>query len=267
MNKRQKIITTAVWFLLTGSICVIIFSGYKLKKSLQIYEAGNQSYEILKEQVRRQESGGESAGEMPSGSVPPLFIDFEELKEINSDTAAWLYCPGTEIDYPVMHAYDYDWYLHHLPDGSDNANGTLFLDPNCTEDFLGGLSIIYGHHMKSGRMFGSLTRYKKQDYFDEHPYMFLYTEKGNYRIDLKYGCVISAGEWRDRAFMYEVNLAALLAYASTKTTFKSAAEYGEDDRFLVLSTCSYEFDDARYIVIGVLRPESGNSAAEEKSGI
>jgi len=157
-----------------------------------------------------------------------------------------------------MRAYDYDWYLRHLPDGSYNANGALFLDSNCPADFIGGLSIIYGHHMKSGRMFGSLTGYKKQDYFDEHPYMYLYTEKGNYRIDLKYGCVISAGEWRDRAFMYEVNLESLLAYASTKTTFESAAEYGDDDRFLVLSTCSYEFDDARYIVIGVLRPETGS---------
>lgn len=258
MKKRQKIITTAVWFLLTGSICVIIFSGYQLKKSLQIYDAGNQSYETLKEQAHRRESGSESGGELLSGNIPPVFIDFEWLNKINPDTAAWLYCPDTAIDYPVMRADDYDWYLHHLPDGSSNANGTLFLDPNCPEDFLGDLSIIYGHHMKSGRMFGSLTGYKKQDYFDEHPYMFLYTEKGNYRVDLKYGCVISAGEWRDRAFMYEVNLDALLAYASTKTTFKSAAEYGDDDSFLVLSTCSYEFDDARYIVIGVLRPESGS---------
>jgi len=74
MNKRQKIITTAVWFLLIGSICIIIFSGYKLKKSLQIYEAGNQSYENLKEQVSRQESSGESGGKLPSDSVPSSSI-------------------------------------------------------------------------------------------------------------------------------------------------------------------------------------------------
>jgi sortase B len=258
MSKKQKIITTSVWFLLMGSICTIIISGYKLRESRQIYSVGNQSYDSLKEQVRHQESGGESEEDLPGGSIPPVFIDFEGLKKINSDAAAWLYCPGTVIDYPVMRADDYDWYLHHLPDSSYNANGTLFLDSNCSEDFQVGLSIIYGHHMKSGRMFGSLTGYKKQDYFDEHPYMYLYTEKENYRIDLKYGCVISAGEWRDRAFMYEVNLKALLAYASAKTTFESAAEYGADDRFLVLSTCSYEFDDARYIVIGILRPESGS---------
>jgi sortase B len=255
MSKRQKAITTAVWLLLIGSICVIVFSGYKLKESLQIYAEGDQSYENLKEQVRHQESSSSSDD---AEDIPPVFIDFEALKKINSDAAAWLYSPDTIIDYPVMRAHDYDWYLHHLPDGTYNANGTLFLDYNCPEDFSGGLSIIYGHHMKSGGMFGSLTEYKEQDYFEEHPYLYLYTEQGSYRIDLKYGCVISAGEWRDRAFMYEVNRKALLSYASSKTTFESSAEYTNRDRLLVLSTCSYEFDDARYVVIGILRPEYGD---------
>jgi sortase B len=255
MSKRQKAITTAVWLLLIGSICVIVFSGYKLKESLQIYAEGDQSYENLKEQVRHQENSSSSDD---AEDIPPVFIDFEALKKINSDAAAWLYSPDTIIDYPVMRAHDYDWYLHHLPDGTYNANGTLFLDYNCPEDFSGGLSIIYGHHMKSGGMFGSLTEYKEQDYFEEHPYLYLYTEQGSYRIDLKYGCVISAGEWRDRAFMYEVNRKALLSYASSKTTFESSAEYTDRDRLLVLSTCSYEFDDARYVVIGILRPEYGD---------
>ncbi|GLC82678.1 sortase domain-containing protein [Lacrimispora brassicae] len=264
MNKRQKIITSAVWFLLIGSICVMVFSGHKLKESLQIYEEGNQSYENLKEQVRRQDSSRSSeyraedkSGGEPAVEIPPVSIDFEALKKNNSDAAAWLYCPDTEIDYPVMAAHDYDWYLHHLPDGTYNANGTLFFDYNCPKDLKGELSIIYGHHMKSGGMFGSLTGYKEQDYFEQHPYLYLYTEQGNYRVDLKYGCVISAGEWRNRAFMYEVNRKALLSYASSKTTFESSAEYTEGDRFLVLSTCSYEFDDARYIVVGILRPEAG----------
>jgi sortase B len=57
--------------------------------------------------------------------------------------------------------------------------------------------------------------------------------------------------------MYEVNLEALLTYAASKTTFESTSEFTDEDRFVVLSTCSYEFDDARYIVIGVMRPEYG----------
>jgi sortase B len=109
--------------------------------------------------------------------------------------------------------------------------------------------------MKSGRMFGSLGGYKTQTYFDANPYLYIYTAQGEaYRLDLLYGCIIGAGQWRERAFMYKENRAALLAYAEKNTTFVSPASYTDDDRFVVLSTCSYEFDDARYVVIGVLRP-------------
>jgi len=257
MSKRKKLITTAVWILLAVSICVTLFSGYKLCEGLQIYKEGDQSYEILKQQARHQEDreNNEERTETQT-DIPPVSIDFETLKKINSDAAAWLYCPDTPIDYPVMRSDDYDWYLHHLPDGTYNANGTLFFDYNCPEDFSGRLSIIYGHHMKSGKMFGSLKGYKKQEYFEQHPSLYLYTEQENYRIDLIYGLVIGAGKWRERAFMYELNLEELLEYASAKTTFKSDMEYTGSDKFVVLATCSYEFDDARYIVIGVLRPEA-----------
>lgn len=265
MKRRKK--RAIVWGMLILALCIMAFAGYKLWETQRMYTAGNQNYEALRDLVQEvpvdlsdglaelTEDPDTSAGE-PLVEIPKRYIDFDALKKINPDAQAWLYCPDTVIDYPIMQATDYNWYLHHLPDGTYNANGTLFLDYNNPADFSGGLNIIYGHHMQSGRMFGTLVRYKQQVYFDEHPYMYLYTaENGSYRIDLIYGCVIGAGEWRDRAFMYEANLTSLLSYAARSTTFESGAEYADDDRFLVLSTCSYEFDDARYVVIGVLRPE------------
>jgi sortase B len=83
--------------------------------------------------------------------------------------------------------------------------------------------------------------------------MYLYTEKENFRIDILYGFVIGAGQWRDRAFMYEINISDLLAYAKTNTTFESGAEYEEGDRIIAMSTCSYDFEDARYVIVGRLR--------------
>jgi sortase B len=180
-------------------------------------------------------------------------IDFDALGEINEDAVAWLYCPDTVIDYPVMRADDYSYYLNHLPDGAQNVNGSVFIDYNCASDFTDPLTVLYGHHMKSGMMFGSLNGYKNQEYFEEHPYMYLYTQQGDYRIDLIYGCVIDAGQWRERAFMYPENVESLLAYAAYNTTFESGAEYSEGDRVVAMSTCSYEFNNARYVVLGVLR--------------
>jgi len=65
--------------------------------------------------------------------------------------------------------------------------------------------------------------------------------------------VIGAGQWRERAFMYAENVDALIAYAAYNTTFKSSAVYNKGDRVVALSTCSYEFDDARYVVLGILK--------------
>ncbi|MDR2360347.1 MAG: class B sortase [Oscillospiraceae bacterium] len=273
-HRRKRGSVTVVWLILLLAICVTGFSAYNLREITRIYEEGDRSYEQLREQILRPDrestSGGAAADTQPEDAlnrpetevqaqadIPALSVDFEALSEINTDSAAWLYCPDTVIDYPVMRADDYDRYLHLLPDGTYNANGSLFMDYNCPADFSGRLSVIYGHNMKSGKMFGSLAKYKQQSYFDEHPYMYLYTERENYRVELIYGCVIGANDWRKRAFMYEVNLEALLTYAAPKTTFDSAVKYTDEDRFLVLSTCSYEFDDARYIVIGVMIPEYG----------
>jgi sortase B len=109
--------------------------------------------------------------------------------------------------------------------------------------------------MKSGAMFGSLKGFKGQTYYEQHPFMYLYTEQGNYRIDLIYGCVIGAGQWSSRGFMFSENIGKLVDYAADNTTFKSNLEYREGDSIVALSTCSYEFDNARYVVLGILKSE------------
>jgi sortase B len=185
--------------------------------------------------------------------IPDLTVDFEALGQINEAATAWLYCPDTVIDYPVMAAEDYTYYLHHLPDGTENKNGSLFLDYNCEPDYSGDLSVIYGHCMKTGSMFGTLSRYKKQSYFDEHPYLYLYTKEQNYRIALIYGAVVPAKTWIENDYIFDRD--ALLEYAKENTTFTSPVKYSEEDRLIVLSTCSYEYTDARYFVLGVLQPQ------------
>jgi len=194
--------------------------------------------------------------EKPQIYIPKVEINYDELNTINNDAAAWLYCPDTVIDYPVMKASDYSYYINHLPDGTENANGSLFIDYNCASDFSGQLTVIYGHHMKSGSMFGTLKKYKGQAYYEKHPVMYLYTEQGDYQMELIYGCVISAGQWEERGFIYPENIEELLAYAAHNTTFESAAKYKEGDKLVALSTCSYEFEYARFVVIAILKGQS-----------
>ena len=275
---KSKKGTITIRIILVCALCVMLFSAYKLWQTQQMYQEGDESYAQLITLVRKAPQPGLTAGPVtpqvnapassapqnPQVEVPEIHIDFDALKKINPDAAAWLFLPDSPIDYPIMRADDYSWYLNHLADGTRNANGALFLDYNCPQDFSGALSVIYGHNMKSDKMFGSLDEYKKQPYYEEHPYMYLYTaDDGNYRINLLYGCVVGANQWRERAFMFEANLPALLAYAQHNTTFVAEEAYTEADRFVVLSTCSYEFDDARYILIGKLVPEYAQTVMEE----
>ena len=269
--KRRKGIAFLV--LLLG-IFVMTQAGARLLEAEQVHQEGASAYNDLRNLVRvggggsgsGQPQSGQPLSEQPareSGAMPALpgervspprvEIDFEALHVVNRDAAAWLYCPDTAVDYPVMQAEDYSYYLDHLPDGTRNANGSLFIDYNCAPDFSDPLTVIYGHNMRSGKMFGSLDNYKAQSYYEKHPYLYLYTEEGDYTVEVLYGCVIGAGQWRERAFMYAENADALLIYASQNTTFTSGAVYQEGDRLVALSTCSYEFDNARYVLIGVLR--------------
>ena len=247
------------------------FAGFHLREAKLVYEQADSTYDDLSSQVRRNmgnepavsrvdEDGDNGISEVADGDahihVPDFDIDFQMLRSINEDAAAWLYSPGTVIDYPVMRADDYHYYLNHLADGTVNANGSLFIDYNNASDFSDVLTVIYGHHMKSGSMFGSIVGYKEQWYYEKHPHMFLYIQDESYRIDLIYGRVVSVSQWLEHGFMHGENIEDLLEFSSAKSTFVSDVAYEEGDRLVVLSTCSYEFDDARYFLVGILRAAS-----------
>ena len=132
--------------------------------------------------------------EIVEGAVetPPIRVDFDALREKNDDVVAWIYCPDTPINYPVVQAADNEAYLHRLLDGSKNSAGTLFMDFRNSSDFSDWNSVIYGHNMKNGSMFGTLMDYKTQSYFDAHPKVFLLTPEQDYVVKIVAGFVTPA---------------------------------------------------------------------------
>lgn len=100
--------------------------------------------------------------------------------------------------------------------------------------------------MKNGSMFGTLVRYRSQNYYDEHPTLYYLTPKRTFRIELIAGFVTSpAGE------VYDTQLSAeQVRQLCAQSGFKSRTIPQDGDTFIALSTCSYEYEDARYVVIG-----------------
>ena len=106
--------------------------------------------------------------------------------------------------------------------------------------------------MKNGTMFSSLTKYKSQSYYDEHPVLYLYTPDGDYRIELIAGFVSKpTGEVYNTDQTYE----QILKYCS-RSTFRSTVTLRDDEMYITLSTCSYEYENARYVVIGKMTKNS-----------
>lgn len=103
--------------------------------------------------------------------------------------------------------------------------------------------------MKNGTMFSSLTKYKSQSYYDEHPVLYLYTPEGDYKIELIAGFVSKpTGEVYNTVQTYE----QMLQYCF-QSTIQSSVTPRSEDRYITLSTCSYEYENARYVVIGELK--------------
>ena len=182
-------------------------------------------------------------------------VDFFHLSQINQDVVGWLVIEGTNINYPLVQGTDNDYYLNRLFDGTYNSAGCLFLDFRCEADFSDKHSIIYGHHMKNKSMFADLVEYKKQAFYDEHPIALLMTPDAYYKIQLFSGYVAddSANAWD--LMLGDTDFNAWAKAVQKKSRFQTDHFPGEEDRVITFSTCTYEFDNAKFVVHGYISEE------------
>lgn len=114
--------------------------------------------------------GEERTEDLPDIDIP--IIDWETLKKEGKDIKAWLEIPSLDIRYPVVKGSDNDEYLHHLPSGEYKYAGSIFMDCQNSDAFTDVNTIIYGHNMDSGAMFGKFRNFSQEDY-DKDPYVWI----------------------------------------------------------------------------------------------
>jgi sortase B len=179
----------------------------------------------------------------------PISIDFEALAKENEDIIGWIYSPDTPINYPVVQGENNDQYLRADLKGKYLVSGTIFADYRNSTVGNDNNLIIYGHNMKNSTMFGTLVKYKDQAYYDEHPILYFLTPDNDYVIELVAGAVVK----RDSDIYRLMPLAKTVEDIISTATFHSDVEVTENDKLITLSTCSYEFNNARYVLIGKLK--------------
>lgn len=184
----------------------------------------------------------------------PLAVDFAVLQSENPDIVAWIYCEDTPINYPVAQGEDNQYYLHRLTDGSYNSSGTIFMDFRNAADFSDHNTLVYGHNMTNDSMFGTLVDYKSQDYFEEHPQLWILTPACAYRVDLFAGFVTASDSGTYTIFETKEELDAHILDCVASSTFSADYDLASIERIVTLSTCSYEYNTARYVVVGNMVP-------------
>ena len=185
----------------------------------------------------------------------PTAVDFESLYKVSKDTVAWIYDPGMVINYPIAQAEDNDYYLRRNLSGKSSSAGTLFMDYRNSGDFSDWNTLIYGHNMKSGTMFASLLDYRMPNYYEEHPVMYLYVPGKRYKLELIVAYTTDVNDAIYQLPTTDEERQAALNRAYRLSNFESGIRPDKEDRLVTLSTCSYAYDDARYVVIGRLVEE------------
>ena len=229
-------------------IGIILVSGYKIGKTMWEYQVAKSAYTNISEKTAKVD--------------PKQFtgvVDWKALKKVNPDVQGWLYQKGTVINYPVVQGTDNDTYLHTRFDKQWSGGGTLFVDCRMEKDFKGFNSIIYGHHMKDGSMFRSIRGYTKEDgYYDKHKTLELATPHGNYHLVVFSAFITKATDEDTYKMTYdEAEKQAYIDRAWERSELpitKNSVDVTKNDRLVTLSTCAYDYEEARYIVMCKMVP-------------
>ena len=229
---------------------VFVFSGYNVIKILTENKKADNLYTGLQSEYTRPVVP--DAKDEEEENPLPISVDFTALKDRNSDIVGWLILPDTVLNYPVVQAANNDKYLRRDLEGKKLTAGTLFADYRCQTVGEDANYIIYGHNMRNGSMFKTVTDYKNQEFFDANPVIYYLTPDKSFKIEPIAGLVVS-----DNDELYKLNFSneQMVEYINKsleKSTFKSATAFTEQDSFITLSTCSKEYKNARFVLIGKL---------------
>jgi sortase B len=241
--KKSVFILAAVFL-----AAAFLFSGYQLWRYLSAEKETEEQFESLTAQIQTPTHPNE-----PEAAAWTVYDRYGTLFAINPDMIGWIKIDGTTIDYPVMQTPDRpDFYLKHDFEKQYSVYGVPYAAEGCLIDPQSDNITIFGHHMKSGKMFGALESYKSKDFWQEHPTIRFDTRAGfgTYEIiavfrttpaRFPYNHFISASG--NAEFDEYVRRCKVLSFYDTD----SAVVYG--DKLITLSTCEYSERNSRLVVV------------------
>jgi len=179
-------------------------------------------------------------------------IDFAGLREVNDEIIGWIKIKAIDASYPIAHGKDNDFYLHNTFEKTYNFAGCIFLNSENKKDFSDVNSIVYGHNMKNGSMFGKLSKFHEAGVYEKSSYFWIYTPDKIYKYKI-FSCreVASVGDAYQIDFQDNETFEKYINTAVEQSVVKSDVTVASGDKIVTLSTCTGN-DTTRFIVQGKL---------------
>lgn len=231
-KKYRKAILNLVIYIIVLSI--LLYSGIKIYKWYKDKTNNNKIVEQIRDTVIVEEKNEDENKEESK-------VDFNKLKEQNSDAVAWIKVNNTNIEYPVVKGSNNSFYLNHNFDKSNNSAGWIFADYRNKFDNTDKNIVIYGHNMKDNSMFGSLKNILNSDWYDneENTNITLYTEneKCIYKVFSIYE-IESENYYIKTEFSDDNNFEQFVKTIKKRSIKEFNIDVSKDDNILTLSTCA-----------------------------
>ena len=193
----------------------------------------------------------EEETEPPEETAPEVNEFIVEMQnEVNGDIVGWLTVPGTHIDYPLVISDDNDFYLLRNINKEPAKAGSLFLDFRCGGGFTGFNTVIYGHNMKNRSMFGDLRMFAETDFFNTNSSGTLIAADRSYTLEIFAYMVVR----EDDTIIYDPYANREEFFEYIKQNARQHREPSSTENIATLSTCAYEFDGARIVVLAAMLP-------------
>lgn len=176
-------------------------------------------------------------------------MKYDQLLEINEDIVGWIKVPNTKIDYPVMQSSDNLYYLDKAINLEKNRAGSIFMDFRNGGDGEDKHTILYGHHMRDGTMFKGLIKYENEDFFNNQSIIQFDTLFEEQKWEVFSAYVTGVGfDYLKTNFNTPDEYKTFLTTIQEKSLFPSDVVLTENDQILTLSTCTYDYSEARLVV-------------------
>jgi len=255
LNFSEKFLKTANrtldFFVMLTLVLITVYAAYALWDNGMVYAAA-ENVQLEMQQLKPTEENGHS---------------FEELLKINPDVVAWVTLDDTNIDYPIVQGKDNMEYVNKNVYGDFALAGSIFLDSRNDRHFTDTYSLLYGHNMAEGKMFGDLQLYKEKEFFDAHLKGQLILPDTSYDLEIFSAILVNSSD--DYIFdpnAWDGDIEPLLQYAEEESLFlqrdifEKVQGLNGEAQILALTTCTYEFTDARTVLLAYMVPKNGGGA-------